>query len=422
MKRFISRFARSAFLSAFLLGLLLAGFAVAERKNASAAKAEDPFLNGPPFTYEQILKLVSQDAIPLHRRKEAILGRGIAFSLSDDQAEKLKAAGASDDILRAIKSKSKPVAIAPPPPPKKDPKGAIEATCAPVDCDVKLNGTSLGKTKDGRLEIADLRPGAWTVDFNADGYIASQSSITVTADKTVPLSIVLQPNRATLEAYGSEVLKKVVQAVSGEDGMDHLITVQATGSLTIWSKDGNSVRWTLLMRNNPDRALFQAKAGSMLREVAFVGSEFTASKNLKGQDALDLPTDFGFIRDYLLPAVIAKLSDPQFKKVAKHPAPVEDEEFPLVAENGTEKIAVSLDGDLRPQKVRISTSTGIGSALITYADYIKSEKASYPKTIQIKPDSWPHGIEVHFDNVDLNAKFSASDYKLRGKPLFNVGN
>ncbi len=420
---------RSILLRVVFLTALPACFApwtlAEEPKQAPAQhskKTDDPFLNGAPLTFEQLLKLSSQDAIPLRRRKEAILNRGIDFSLSSEQADKLKAAGASDEILKAIKSKAKPLVASVPPPPKREALGAVAVACAPAECEIGLNGTSLGSTTDGRMEMGKLRPGKWVIDFNAKGYLSRQSTVVVEPDRTAPVSVVLEPNRATLEAFGAEMLKKVVEAVAGPDGLRELTTVQATGSLTVWSREGSSVRWTLLMRNNPDRALFQAKSGNILHEVAFTGSEFKASKNLKGQDALDLPTDFGFIRDYQVSAVLTKVSGPEFKIVANQPLPGAEEEYPLVADNGTEKISIGLDAELRPRRVRITTSTGVGSANISYSDYFKGEKACYPKTVQIKPDSSQHGIDVRFDAVDLSPKLNAADYKLRGKALLNPGN
>jgi hypothetical protein len=420
---------RSILLRAALLAAVLVCFAtriVAEDPKTSptphSKKIDDPFLTGAPLTFDQVVKLAGQDAIPLHRRKEAILNRGIDFTLTSDLADKLKAAGASEEILKAVRSKAKPmVAIASPPPPKKDPMGTVLLTCAPAECDISLDGTAIGPTQDGRLELKKL-PGKLIIDFNAKGYIGHQSTLMVEADRTIPISMVLEPSRVTLEAFGADLLKKVVQAVAGDDGLRELTTVQATGSLTVWSNSGSSVRWTLLMRNNPDRALFQAKAGAILHEVAFAGSEFTASKNLKGQDALDLPTDLGFVRDYQVSAVLAKVSGPQFKVVANHPLPADGEEYPLVADNGTEKISIGLDNNLRPQKVLINTATGVGAALISYSDYFKGERAFFPKTVQIKPEGSPHGIEVRFDSVDLSPKFNAADYKLRGKALINLGN
>src|SRR5580704_3002578 len=326
---------RAAFLAAFPCSL--APWMLAEDPKPSPAshskKAEDTFLNGAPLTFEQLLKFAGQDAIPLHRRKEAILNRGVDFSLSPEQTDKLKAAGASEEILKAIRSKTKPlVAIAPPPPPKKDPMGTVLLTCAPAECDISLDGTAIGPTLEGRLELKK-KPGRLVIDFNEKGYIGHQATVAVEADRTIPVSAVLEPSRATLEAFGADLLKKVVQAVAGQDGLRELTAVQASGRLTVWSNGGSSIRWTLFMRNNPDRALFQAKAGAILHEVAFNGSEFTASKNLKGQDALDLPTDLGFIRDYQISAVLTRMSAPQFKVVANHPLPTPDEEYPLVAQH-----------------------------------------------------------------------------------------
>src|SRR5258707_8952555 len=126
MTRAISFFMRPAALLAALSLGLASRPAIAERKNPPAEKKiEDPFLNGAPLTFEQVLKLAGQDAIPLRRRKEAILNRGIDFSLSSDQADRLKSAGASDEILKALKSKAKPVIASSPPaaPARKEPIG-----------------------------------------------------------------------------------------------------------------------------------------------------------------------------------------------------------------------------------------------------------------------------------------------------------
>src|SRR5579871_41197 len=139
MFRHLSSLIRSAACAVVLLGL--AGSALGERKAPAPKKGEDSFLTGAPFTFDQVMKLASQDAIPLHRRKEAILSRGVDFSLTQDQLEKLKAAGAPDDLVKAIRSKAKPGVIAAPPPPKKDPTGTVALTCAPVECDISLNGT-----------------------------------------------------------------------------------------------------------------------------------------------------------------------------------------------------------------------------------------------------------------------------------------
>jgi len=77
------------------------------------AKKTDSFLTGDPFTLEQVLLLLKQDAIPLRRRKEAIENRGVAFALSSDALAKLESAGATDEILDVIKSKAKAAPVPP---------------------------------------------------------------------------------------------------------------------------------------------------------------------------------------------------------------------------------------------------------------------------------------------------------------------
>jgi hypothetical protein len=395
--------------------------APSDQKAANGKKSSDAFLNGDPFTLDQMLILLKQDAIPLKRRKEAIESRGIDFPLSSDALAKLHSAGASDDLLDVIKSKAKSVSAAPVAP-KPVVKGMLNLTCAPAECQVSLNGTTIGPTAGGKLELAGLTPGSWVVDFSKEGFAPHRSTVVVESAKSSLAAATLDPDRAALEAFGKQLFQKMIQALGGDDGLKTLSSVQASGSTTLWGHDGTSVRWTLLMRNRTDRALFQAKTGSILHEVMFDRSQFKASKNLKGDEALQLPTDFGMIRDEQLPAVIARLQGPNNKLVANHPEAVAGEEYSIVAESGTEKVSIGLDADLRPQRVKIATDTGIGAALITYADYIRNGNAFYPKTMLIKPDGQQQGIQVHFDKVELNPNLKDTDYRLRGKLLQDFDN
>jgi hypothetical protein len=410
---------------AAILGMALSaipGFAApSDPKPAHGKKAADPFLTGDPFTLDQMLILLKQDAIPMRRRKEAIDSRGIAFALSSDTLSKLQGAGASDEILDVIKSKAKPVA-ATPAVPKPVAKGMLNLTCAPAECQVSLNGTAIGPTAGGTLEAAGLTPGSWVVDFSKEGFAGHQTTVVVEPAKSATVAATLEPDRAAREAFGKQLFQKMIRALGGDDGLKTLSSVQATGSTTLWGHDGTSVRWTLLMRNRTDRALFQAKAGRLLHEVMFEGSEFKASKNLKGDEALQLPTDFGMIRDDQLPALIARLQSPNYKLVANHPDPIAGEDYSILAESGTEKISIGLDADLRPQRVKIATDAGIGSALITYADYVQNGNAFYPKTMLIKPEAQQQGIEVRFDKIELNPNLKDPDYRLRGKPLVELEN
>ncbi len=410
---------------AAVLGMALTavpGLSAPSDSKAHGKKSSDSFLTGDPFTLDQVLILLKQDAIPLRRRREAIENRGISFALSSDTLAKLESAGASDDILDVIKSKAKPVPPPAPVPPKPVAKGMLSLTCAPAECQVSLNGTTIGPTAGGKLEVAGLTPGNWVVDFAKEGFANHQTAVLVEPARSTPVTATLEPDRAAREAFGKQLFQKMIHALGGDDGLKTLSSVQATGSTTLWGHDGTSVRWTLLMRNRPDRALFQAKAGRILHEVMFEGSEFKASKNLKGDEALELPTDFGMLRDNQLPALIARLQGPNYKLVSNHPDPVAGEDYSIVAESGTDKISIGLDANLRPQRVKIATDAGIGSLLITYSDYIQNGNAFYPKTMFIKPDAQQQGIEVRFDKLELNPNLKDTDYKLRGKMLVELDN
>lgn len=416
MRRYLS-FAFCAALTGAALTLAPNAGAGTEPKS-HAKKSADPFLSGEPFTLDQVLLLLKQDAIPLHRRKEAIENRGVAFPLSTDALARLQSAGAPEDILDVIKTKAKP---APPPPaPKPVAKGMLNLTCAPVECQVSLNGSAIGATSGGKLEVAGLTPGNWVVDFAKEGYVSHQSSVTVEPAKSAAIAATLTPDRAAREAFGKQLFQKMIRALGGDDGLITMSSVQARGATTLWGHDGTSVRWSLLMRNRQDRALFQAKAGRILHEVMFDGSEFKASKNLTGEDALQLPTDFGMIRDNQIPALIAHLKGPSYKLIADHPDPAPGEDFSIVAESGTDKISIGLDADLRPQRVKIATDAGIGSMLITYSDYVQNGNTFYPKTMLIKPQGQQQGIEVKFDKLELNPNLKDQDYRLRGKALLDL--
>src|SRR5579863_9419618 len=155
-------------------------------KTAHGKKSSDPFLTGDPFTLDQVLLLLKQDAIPLRRRREAIESRGIAFPLSADTLSKLQSAGVPDEILEVIKSKANAVASAVASKPVA--KGMLSVTCAPAECQVSLNGTAIGPTSGGKLEVAGLTPGNWVVDLGKDGFVGHQSTVLVESAKSAVLT------------------------------------------------------------------------------------------------------------------------------------------------------------------------------------------------------------------------------------------
>ena len=392
-----------------------------QKKQPSTSKKSDPFLTGAPFTFEQVLRFVRENVISPRRQKEAILNRGLDFSLTPEDLEKFKAAGASEEMLAVIRERAKPevtrpVVVTPPPPIVRPKQGGLVVTCAPAECEIFVGGVSKGPTRGGVLRVAGLAPGNIAVDFRKPGYIGSQAMITIEADKVSPLTAALEPDRATREAFGSELFKRMVQALGGAAAMHEALSVQAEGSLTAWAPDGKNTRWTIFLRNRPDRGLLQIKgAGSVFHEVAYVGSRFTTSKGLKGDDARELPDDFGLFREHQLAGLIERLSAPKFKMVANAAGRI------VEAEGSTEKLSITLDNDLRPALVRFGTATGLGSGIVTYSDYAQIGAAYYPQSMQIKVEATKRGVDIHFDKIELNPKLKDSDYDLKKKPIPGFG-
>src|SRR5580704_18209828 len=166
--------------------------APSDQKAGHGKTSSDPFLTGDPFTLDQMLVLLKQDAIPLRRRKEAIESRGIDFTLSSDTLLKLQSAGATDEILDVLKGKAKPVAPAAAPP-KPVAKGMLNMTCAPAECQVSLNGTVIGPTAGGKLEVAGLTPGTWVIDFSKEGFAGHQTTVAVEPAKSAMVTATLDP-------------------------------------------------------------------------------------------------------------------------------------------------------------------------------------------------------------------------------------
>jgi len=360
-----------------------------------------------------VLLFVRENVIPAKRQREAIQNRGLDFSLTPENLVKLKAAGASAEMLQLIQTHARPAPPKPIAPALPTQLGDLQLTCAPAECEISVRGISRGSTAAGSLKLTGLPPGPATVEFKRPGDTGSRAAVSIEMGKTAAANAILEPDRQTRESFGEALFKKVMEALGGEAAVRESSSVQAEGSATVWSPDGIPTRWSLYMRNRPDRALFQLQGGgAVFHELAFVGRQFKTSKRLKDNDARELPTVFGMLRDRQLAGLIGLLNTPNFKMVANR-----DTDFVLTAEGSTQTLTIGLDNDFRPAQVKFRTATGLGSEIVTYSDYMQKGNLYYPKSIQIKADETPRGIEVHFDRVEVAPALKDTDYNLKGKPI-----
>ena len=344
-------------MSALLL-LAVPALLTALQQAPASKKPSDTFLNGPPFTFQQVLRVIREKAIPPRRQKEAMQNRGLDFSVSTENLVQLEAAGAGPDMLELIVRLAKPLT---PPLSAKPPTDRI------------VPATNTGTV--------------------------------------FPATPPVEPRRQTNEASGAtELFSRMLRALGGEASIPDSLWFQAQGSVTIRASDGRSARWNIFIRSRPGRALFQVMGGGAFHEVAFDGSQFKTSTGMKGDDVRDLPIVFGLILDHQIAGLMARLNTPKFKLSSGDPRA-------LVGESATETISIRLDNDLRPAHVKVVTATGLGSGIATYSDYVQRDAVYYPQSVQIKPESTPLGVDVRFDRVDLHPQLKDADYDLSGKPL-----
>ncbi|HTM48639.1 MAG TPA: hypothetical protein VL285_08165 [Bryobacteraceae bacterium] len=321
---------------------------------AASPKSADAFLHGAPLTLDQMLRIVREKAIPLRRQKEAVQNRGVDFSISAENIQSLESAGAPQDLLDLIIRRAKP------------------APSAPVSTS---SDHVVPAANVGRIVPADGPP----------------------VTPALPR-----------DARGGDLFSQMLQALGGARAIPESLSIQAEGSMTVWSASGAAKRWNLLFRAKPGRALFQLRGGGAFQEVAFEGSRFQTGKAVDGGE---LTAACALILEHQIANLAARLNTPKFRIVARPGAGGGT----LTAESSAETVLVTLDPDLRPATVKFTGPTGLGAAVVTYADYIEVRNIFYPLSARIKPDASPQGVEVRFDKIELNPRLGESDYNLSGR-------
>lgn len=408
-----------AIVAAVLASIPLAAWSAPVPQKKSALKkgaAEEPPRQ---FTLDEIIRFVEgikKGIVSETRLRTLVMERGLDFSLPTADVEKLRASGASPELLEYLRQTARPLPIAKPAPPK--PRvGTLAISCAPAECEISLNGTSRGSTRQGKLELAGLPVGKLYIDYRKAGFVGIQGSAVIEADRTVSASAALEPERAIRERFGKQLFEKILAALGGEEGLKDASYFQAQGSAKSYAKDGKTSAWTLLMRlKSPDRTFYRVVGGSITYEVSIIGPQYKSNEKLKGPIALELESDFRHLTDFQIASMIRRISTTKYTLLANRDTPVPGEDFFLQAESSADVFTIGLDADMRPQHVRFESASGLGSGLqVVYTDYVQKGKAYFPQTTQIRfPGAEQHGFEVKFDSIEVNPKLKDNDFtKLR---------
>ncbi len=401
-----------AALSLLLAAALLVPGCAAQGRDLKPAPEADRFLKGKPFSLDDLRVAL---AVPEPRLRKAIESRGLDFILTPGDLEKLREAGASDSLLQLVRRHARTAPPEPPEPPKPV-FGSLGLTCEPAECEILINGAAKGVTSGGKLDLTGLSPGAVTIDFRKDGFVAVQVAAAVEPGRMSPAFARLEPDRATREARGAELYRRILDSIGGDTALREIRSLSAAGSAEVFAPGGKRSSWSIQSRLQlPDKAFFRVKGGSITYEFAYDGARYSSNGKLKGEEAQRFETYFRLYREYQIPLLLERIA--QYKLVASRVLPLPGEDYFLVADGGTEKITLALDRDSRPQFVKIETSTGLGSGdQVTYSTYARRGAATVPLVMQIRLANLDQqGLEVRLDEVSVSQTFTGRDFQIRRK-------
>jgi hypothetical protein len=395
-----------------LLPVLLIRQAGAQSK---AGQKEDPFFSGPPFSLNDILARVN--VIPDRRLITAIDRRGVNFSPTPADYDKLKQAGASAQVVQVITDKAPPPPKPPPPPPPPPPPavaGPLNLQCSPGECEILINGKAHGVTNKGVMQVRGLPVGEVAVDFRKEGFEGQQVTLTLRAGAPTGRSVTLKPTAATEAAAGKQLLVKMIDKLGGVPALQHQAMLTASGNASLFQAGGQRTEWQVTSRLKlPSMALIEINGAGMKWWTSLSGSDSKADGTHKmkgGAVALEMEKLVRFYRDYQPVMLMERLQ--KLKLIATDVLPDASGQWHLRAtgDDGTYNIAAATD--FTPLHVVYESASGLGSGLeIVYSDYATIEKSYYPKSMAIKfSDQAQHGLELHFDSVEFVTKLADKDF------------
>ena len=378
-------------------------------------KKKDTFLSGPPLDLSQVVNAIG--VIYEGRLEEAIKSRGVSFTMTPVDIQKLKKAGATPALLAVISSKAPAATPAPaPPPPTVIAAGPLSLTCVPEECQTAINDAMKAPTESGQRQINGLKPGTYVVDFQKDGYIGQQKTVQMKAKTPNSASVTLLPAESTQQKFGAALFAAVINKLGGDAALQEQGELTASGHASLWD-NGQRHDWSVIARlkASDDLAYLEISGGGLKWWTSLKGGETKSggSGKLKGSTtALDMENMVHQFRNYQLAAVIGRIRSQKMKLASTYPRLEITSQVTFKATSPVESYVFSVPPSAQPSKVTFNSASGLGSGLeAVYADYTTLGNGHYPKSMSIAlPGQTQHGIELHFDDVSLSTKLSNRDF------------
>ncbi len=395
-----------------LLAVALATAVAAPQQPQDPASRADPFLTGKPLTLEQIIE--AAPVIYEGRLRQAIEGRGVAFTATREALEKLRKNAVSEALLRVI-SRLAP-AVETDAKPKAPPQaGPLIIECSPAECEVLINGVSHGSTQGGSKRITGLPAGRAFLDFKKDGYEGQQAAVTLEPGSTAQRRVSLFPTVGTREKFGAELFSRLVESLGGESALQAVRSLSATGTAIVSDPDGPRTTWALVARLLlPNLGFWDVRSGSVNWWVSWKGrqSRGGGSRKLKGSPLIaSFETT---LRDWLAlqPAtVVENIRARNLRLLANAAVATGPEGIDLRAEgsDGTYILTVGQDMMLA-RAVYETNSTPAARIEAIFSDYRPAGPTRYPMYWKVAGSS-SQSIEIRINGIEANARLRERDFR-----------
>ncbi|MGA2985678.1 MAG: PEGA domain-containing protein [Terriglobia bacterium] len=143
---------------------------------------------GKPLAVKDVMDLL-QGSVPSSEIAHVVDENGISFRMFDELENQFRQAGATDELIDALKKASKPEEVSPPAPAT----GTLKIQSQPGEAQVYVNDEPKGMTSSGgELRLSEMAPGAYRLRVALAGYKTWENSITVTAGETVTPFVILE--------------------------------------------------------------------------------------------------------------------------------------------------------------------------------------------------------------------------------------
>ncbi len=137
-----------------------------------------------PLTKAEIIELLSGYVSPAIVT-DIVKGRGVGFELDQKTERELRAAGATDELLKAIREHYVSRVQQGPP--------VLSISTTPGDARVYVDDKQVGITSSkGKLELTDLSPGVHWLRISHDGYRDYEEPLTLDAGEKAQLNVKLE--------------------------------------------------------------------------------------------------------------------------------------------------------------------------------------------------------------------------------------